>query len=107
LELYHQNKLPLQKIVEKTSHHVAEIYRIKERGYIREGYFADLVMVDLNNSWTATKENLLYKCGWSPFENYTFKSRVIKTFVNGQLVYDNGGFAKSSRGMRLKFERDR
>jgi len=107
LELYHQNKLPLQKIVEKTSHHVAEIYRLKERGYIREGYFADMVMVDLNNSWTATKENTLYKCGWSPFENYTFNSKVIKTFVNGQLVYDNGGFNESTRGMRLKFERDR
>ncbi|MFM1774922.1 MAG: hypothetical protein RJA53_532 [Bacteroidota bacterium] len=107
LELYHQNKLPLQKIVEKTSHHVAEIYRLKERGYIREGYFADMVMVDLNNSWTATKENTLYKCGWSPFENYQFKSKVIKTFVNGQLVYDNGGFNQSTRGMRLKFERER
>lgn len=107
LELYHQNKLPLQKIVEKTSHHVAEIYRLKERGYIREGYFADMVMVDLNNNWTATKENLLYKCGWSPFENYTFKSKVIKTFVNGNMVYDNGAFNETNNGMRLKFERDR
>jgi dihydroorotase len=107
LELYHQNKLPLQKIVEKTSHHVAEIYRLKERGYIREGYYADMVMVDLNNSWTATKENLLYKCGWSPFENYTFKSKVMRTFVNGNVVYDNGAFNESNSGMRLKFERDR
>ena len=107
LELYHQNKLPLQKIVEKTSHHVAEIYRLKERGYIREGYYADMVMVDINNSWTATKENLLYKCGWSPFENYTFKSKVMRTFVNGNVVYDNGAFNECDNGMRLKFERDR
>jgi dihydroorotase len=107
LELYHQNKLPLQKIVEKTSHHVAEIYRLKERGYIREGYFADMVMVDLNKSWTSTKENLLYKCNWSPFENYTFKSKVIRTFVNGNIVYDNGAINESNSGMRLKFERER
>ena len=106
-EFYHRGQLTLEKIVQKTSHHVAEIYRIPDRGYIREGYFADMVIVDLNNSWTATKENLLYKCAWSPFENYQFKSKVIKTFVNGQLVYDNGNFAENSRGMRMKFERDR
>ena len=64
-------------------------------------------MVDLNNSWTATKENLLYKCGWSPFENYTFKSKVIRTYVNGNMVYDNGAFNKNNNGMRLKIESDR
>ena len=107
LELFHQKKISLEKIVEKTSHHVAEIYRIKERGYIREGYCADMVIVDLNNSWKTTKENILYKCGWSPFENYQFKSKVIKTFVNGNVVYDNGALNESTNGMRLKFERDR
>jgi dihydroorotase len=66
-----------------------------------------MVIVDLNNSWTATKENSLYKCVWSPFENYQFKSKVMKTFVNGQLVYDTGGIAENTRGMRLMFERDR
>ena len=107
LELYHQRKISLEDIVQKTSHNVAEIYRIKERGYIREGYYADLALVDLNNSWTSTKQKLLYKCEWSPFEKFTFKSKIIKTFVNGHLVYDEGVFNESVKGKRLSFDKER
>jgi dihydroorotase len=107
LELYHQEKISLEKIVEKTSHNVAEIYRMVDRGYIREGYFADLVLVDLNNPWEVNSENILYKCGWSPFENQTFKSKISKTFVNGNLVYNAGIFDESKNGFRLKFSKIR
>lgn len=107
LELFHQGKLSLEKIVEKMCHNVAEIYRVKERGYIREGYYADLVLVDLNNQWKVTKENLLYKCQWSPFEEQFFQSKIIKTFVNGNLTYDNGKFNENNKGRRLKFLKTR
>lgn len=107
LELVHQGKISIEKIVEKMSHNVAEIYRIKERGFIREGYYADLVLVDLNNSWQVTPENILYKCGWSPFENQFFKSKIVKTFVNGNLVYDNGIINDNKLGKRLKFSKTR
>lgn len=107
LEFYHQGTLSLEDLVEKTSHNVSEIYRIKERGYIREGYYADLVLVDLNNRWASTKQNLLYACEWSPFENYTFKSKVVKTFVNGRIVYDKGNFKNRVKGRRLNFEKER
>ena len=107
LELYHQHKISLQKIVEKTSHHVAEIYRIKERGYIREGYYADMVLVDLNKSWISSKDATLYKCGWSPFDNFKFKSKIIQTFVNGNLIYDNGTFNENIKGKRILFEKIR
>ena len=107
LELVHQGKISLEKMVEKMSHNVAEIYRIKERGYIREGYYADLVLVDLNSPWQVTPESILYKCGWSPFENQFFKSKIIKTFVNGNLVYDNGIIDDNKRGKRLKFSKFR
>ncbi len=106
-ELYHQGKISLEKIVEKMCHNVAEIYRIIERGYLREGYYADLVLVDLYNPWSVTAENTLYKCNWSPFENQLFRSRIVKTFVNGNLVYDNGTFNETSTGMRLKFSKNR
>jgi dihydroorotase len=78
-----------------------------DRGYIREGYFADLVLIDINKPWQATKENTLYKCNWSPFENQIFHSSVLKTFVNGHLVYDNGLFDDSKSGKRLKFLKSR
>lgn len=107
LELFHQGKISIEKIIEKMSHHVDEIYRIKERGYIREGYYADLVLVDSNKKWTVTRENILYKCQWSPFENQCFKSSRMKTFVNGQLVYDNGNFNEDNRGKQIKFEKQR
>ena len=87
IELFHQGKISIEKIVEKMSHNVAEIYRIKELGYIREGYYADLVLVDLNNEWKVTHENNLYKCQWSPFENEWFKRKILKTFVNGNFIY--------------------
>lgn len=107
LEFYHQGKISLEKIVEKMSHHVAEIYRIKERGYIREGYFADLVLVDLNQQWQVTPKNTLYKCQWSPFENQFFKSKIIKTFVNGNLVYNDGIINEEKQGKRLLFSKIR
>ncbi len=107
LELYHQEKISLEKIVEKTSHNVAEIYRMIDRGYIREGYFADLVLVDLNNLWKVSSENILYKCGWSPFENQTFKSKILKTFVNGNMVFNAGVFDDTNKGYRLKFSKIR
>ncbi len=105
LELYHQNKLSLNDIVNKMCHTPADIFQIKERGYIREGYWADLVLVDLDSSWTVNKNNTLYKCKWSPFENQTFKSKVTHTIVNGILVYNNGIFNESVKGKRLLFKR--
>jgi dihydroorotase len=107
LEMYHQNKLTLEMIVEKTAHNVAEIYKLKERGYIREGYYADLVLVDLNQSWKVTKENILYKCKWSPFEEQVFQSKIMTTIVNGNIVYTNGVFDYTPRGMRLQFSKIR
>ncbi len=105
LEFYKQKKISLEMIVNKMSHNVADIFNIDKRGYIREGYFADLVLVNLNKPNTVTKESLLYKCGWSPFEGYTFASSIEKTFVSGHLVYDNGIFDESKKGERLSFNR--
>jgi dihydroorotase len=112
LELYHQDKISLEKIVEKTSHHVAEIYRMKERGYIREGYYADLVLVDLHKPWTVLPNNIAYKCHWSPFENQSFSSQIQKTFVNGKIAYNQTSnleskWELSNKGKRLLFEKDR
>jgi len=107
LELYHYNNISLQEIVRRTSHNVAEIYRIKDRGYLREGYYADLVLLDLNKKWTANQDSILYKCGWSPFTDYQFKSKVIGTFVNGTHVFDNGNFNNTQHGQRLLFEKER
>ena len=107
LEMYHQNKLTLELIVEKTAHNVAEIYKLKERGYIREGYYADLVLVDINQPWKVTKENILYKCKWSPFEEQVFQSKIMTTIVNGNIVYTNGVFDYTPRGMRLQFSKIR
>ena len=105
LEFYHQGKVSLEWIVEKMCHAPATCFQVKERGFIREGYYADLVVVDLNKPWVVEKDNILYHCGWSPFEGETFKSSVIKTFVNGNLVYDGGVFDEQHRGMRLEFDR--
>ena len=105
LDFYHDKKITLEKIVEKMSHHVADLFKIYKRGYIREGYYADLVLVNLKKPNTVTKQNILYKCGWSPFEGHTFKSSIEKTFVNGHLVYDNGLFDESILGNRLVFEK--
>jgi dihydroorotase len=105
LELYHQGVFSLEKIVRKSSHNVADMFAIDKRGFIREGYFADLVLVDLNSPWKVTKDNLLYKCGWSPFEGQTFQSKVISTWVNGNKAYDNGHILEGSLGKRLIFNR--
>ena len=111
LEYYKQSKISLEKLVEKMSHAVAECFKIESRGFIREGYFADVVMIDLNATTTVTKENTLYKCGWSPLEEHTFPSAIVQTFVNGNCVYtnkDNYGkhvFEESIKGERLFFNR--
>ena len=104
LEMYHKGKISLEKIVEKFAHNPAILFRIKDRGYIRPGFKADLVLVDLNSPWMVKKENILYKCGWSPFEGTVFKSRVTHTLVNGTLVYENSKFASKSNSERLIFE---
>ena len=105
LEMYHNGKISLEKIVEKACHNPAILFQIKERGYIREGYKADLVLVDLKSPWTVQKENILYKCQWSPFEGTTFKSKVTHTFVNGILTYENFKFPNKSIPQRLRFNR--
>jgi dihydroorotase len=105
LHYVRQGKITLEKMVEKMSHAVADCFQIKERGYIREGYWADLVMVNLNQTHTANKENLLYKCGWSPLEHFSFPASVEKTFVSGHLVYNGGHFNENVKGMRLQFDR--
>lgn len=105
LDFYKQGKISLEKIVEKMSHNVADLFAIEKRGYIREGYYADLVLADLDTPTPVTKENLWYKCGWSPFEGHTFGSTIRKTFVNGHLAWDNGHFDESALGKRLRFER--
>lgn len=107
LELFHRGEIPLEKVVEKMSHNVAEIYRIKERGYIREGYFADLVLVDLNKQQEVTPSSILYKCKWSPFLGQVFKSSIHSTFVNGHVVYEKGIVKTEVKGKRLKFEKIR
>ena len=105
LHYYKKGFISLEKIAEKMSHAVADCFSIKDRGYIREGYFADLVMVDLNVPYTVNKENILYKCGWSPLEGFSFPATVTHTFVNGKMVYGNGVWDESNRGQRLKFNR--
>lgn len=105
LYYFKQGKISLEKIAEKMSHAVADCFQIKERGYIREGYFADLVLVDLKQTTTVSKENILYKCGWSPLEEFVFPAAIAHSFVNGHLVYGNGVFDESQKGMRLSFDR--
>jgi dihydroorotase len=97
-------KISLEKVVEKMSHAVAVCFKLADRGFIREGYYADLVIANLNRSTVANKQNVLYKCGWSPLENFTFPASIEKTFVNGHLAYENGTFDESQKGMRLKFK---
>ena len=102
---YHQlGKISLEKIVQKMSHAVADCFHIENRGYIREGYFADLVIANLKNTTTASKENLLYKCGWSPLEGFEFSAQIEKTFVNGLMVYDKGIWDESNKGKRMTFK---
>jgi dihydroorotase len=100
-----EQKITIERVVEKMSHAPARCFQINNRGYIREGYYADLVLLDRNTPETITKENILYKCGWSPLEGFTQPATVSKTFVNGHMVYGNGGFDESKTGMRLQFNR--
>ena len=106
IENFKNGKITLEKIVEKMCHNPAILFQIEKRGFIREGYKADVVLVDLNDNSTVTKENILYKCGWSPFEGSVFHSKITHTFVNGNLVYENGKVADEKFGERLLFERD-
>ncbi|MCK0146372.1 dihydroorotase [Arenibacter sp. F26102] len=105
LEYYHSGRISLEKIVEIMCHNPAKLFQVKNRGFIKEGYYADLVVLDLKDSWTVTKENIAYKCGWSPFEGNSFKSKVTHTFVNGHLAYENGNFSEERKAMRLTFNR--
>ena len=105
LHYHRQGKISLEKIVQKMSHAVADCFQIRDRGYIREGYYADAVIVDLNESTTVRKENILYKCGWSPLEGTTVPAAITHTFVNGALVYENGRILESQLGKRLLFNR--
>lgn len=105
LEFYKQGKISLEMIVQKMAHNVAEMFEIDRRGFIREGFYADLVLVDLNKTYTVAKNNLLYKCNWSPLEGQTFHSVIMQTIVNGRVVYDNGTFDEAEKGMRLAFNR--
>jgi len=105
IENYHSGKISLEKIVEKMCHNPAKIFKIEKRGFIREGYFADIALIDVNSPWMVSKQNILYKCGWSPFEGTTFKSKITHTFVNGNLVYENGNINGEKHGQRLLFNR--
>lgn len=105
LELEHIGVFSLKQVVEKLSHAPARLFRIDRRGYIREGYHADMVLVDRSAAWTVEKENLFYKCGWSPFEGQRFQSRVVRTWVNGRTVFADGKLDRTVRGERLRFDR--
>ena len=105
LEKVKERVISIEKLVEKACHNPAKIFQIEKRGFVREGYFADLVLVDMHAPQTVAKENILYKCGWSPFEGITFSSRVTHTFVNGVLMYDHGVFNTTAKGKRITFDR--
>ncbi len=105
LEMHARRRISLEKIVEKMCHNPAIIFEIEKRGFVREGYKADLVLVDLDSKWTVSKDNLLYKCGWSPLEGTEFSAKVTHTFVNGYLAYENGKVSEEKRGERLLFDR--
>ena len=105
LEMHHKGKISLEKIVEKMCHNPAILFQIENRGFLRPGYFADVVIVDINSPWSVKKDNILYKCGWSPFEGTIFKSRITHTFVNGALAYKNFKFFDVKAAKRLTFNR--
>ncbi len=105
LDFYHQGKMTLEQIAEKTAHNTAICFQVANRGYIREGYWADLVLVDLNKPYTVTKENILSKCKWSPFEGHTFKSTIVTTLVSGEVVFNDAKIVDQSSGKRLTFNR--
>ena len=105
LEKYHEGVISLEKIAEKMCHNPSILFQVKKRGFIKEGYYADLAVVDLNSPWEVEQGNVAYKCGWSPFEGKTFGSKITHTFVNGHLAYDNGAFSVGRFGQRLTFNR--
>jgi dihydroorotase len=105
LEFFHRGEIAIEKIVEKMCHAPAICFNVKKRGFIRKNYFADLVLIDPDAGWTVKQSNILYKCGWSPFEGVVFRSAVLCTFVNGNLVFDQGRFDESRKGQRLLFDR--
>jgi len=101
LEFYLKFEISLEKVVEKMCHNPAILYKIERRGYIKEGYYADLTLVDMNSPWTVNQENILYKCAWSPLEGTTFQAKIVNTFVNGNLVFENGHFNEEIKGKAL------
>jgi len=105
LSFVKQEKISIEKVVEKMCHNPAICFKVENRGFIREGYFADLVLVNLDKPWEVNKNNILYKCGWSPFEGKTFNAQITHTFVNGHIAYEYGNFDETQRGMRLTFDR--
>jgi dihydroorotase len=105
LQYVKEGRISIEKVVEKMSHAPAVCFQIAERGYIREGYYADLVLVNLNEGYTVSKQNILYKCGWSPFEGHTFPATIHTTFINGEKAYELGKVYDDVRGMRMRFER--
>jgi len=105
-ELYYEGKIELTHIAQKFSHDVARCFQIEKRGYVREGYYADLFIADLNETYTVDKESLLYKCGWSPFEGQEFHSRIETTIVSGNVVWNNGKIIEGTIGQRLSFDRE-
>ena len=105
LEKVKEGLIPIEKAVEKMSHNPAKLFQIEKRGFIKEGYFADIVLIDMNKPQTVSKDNILYKCGWSPFEGTTFSSTITHTFVNGNLIYNNGVFNDEIKGKRITFNR--
>ena len=105
LEFYHRGKISLEQIAEKMAPNVADCFQIDRRGYIREGHWADLALVNLNDPWTVSKDNILYKCKWSPFEGTTFQSKIAATIVSGNLVWENGNVVEGPTGKRMKFVR--
>ncbi|UJH66192.1 dihydroorotase [Allomuricauda sp. SCSIO 65647] len=105
LQKHREGKISLERIVEKTSHNPAILFQVEKRGFVREGYYADLVQVNYGEPWQVTKNNILYKCGWSPFESTSFDAKIIRTFINGHLAYDQGRFSEIREAKRLTFDR--
>jgi dihydroorotase len=105
LEFVHNKELSIHDVVKKMCHTPADIFQIEKRGYIRKGYWADLVLIDLKSPWKVENGNILYKCNWSPFEGFTFKSKITHTIINGNVVFENGQFNESIKGQRLSFNR--
>ena len=105
LEFYHQGRISMERIVEKMCHAPAQCFQIEQRGFLEEGYWADVVILDPDREWTVAPDNIYYKCGWSPMLGHTFRGMVEATIVSGHLAYQNGRFFEEKKGERLRFER--